>query len=55
MSELAMFEVDLGKYSFHLRGQDKTSREKFRQKLSRQQMKQFFSNLLKSTVVPEHI
>ena len=53
MSELAMVGIDLGKHSFHLHGQDKTGREVFRKKLSRQQMMQFFSNLPVCTVVME--
>jgi transposase len=53
MSELAMVGVDLGKHSFHLHGQDKTGREVFRKKLSRQQMIRFFSNLPACTVAME--
>lgn len=53
MSELAMVGVDLGKHSFHLHGQDKTGREMFRKKLSRQQMIRFFSNLPACTVAME--
>jgi len=53
MSELTMVGIDLGKHSFHLHGQDKTGREVFRKKLSRQQMMQFFSNLPVCTVVME--
>lgn len=53
MSELAMVGIDLGKHSFHLHGQDKTGREVFRKKLSRQQMMRFFSNLPACTVAME--
>lgn len=53
MNELALVEIDLGKHSFHLHGQDKTGREIFCKKLSPQQMMQFFSNLLVNTVVME--
>ncbi|SNY27046.1 hypothetical protein SAMN05660659_02689 [Pseudomonas sp. LAMO17WK12:I6] len=50
-----MLEVDLGKNSSDLHSKDKTDREIFRKKLTRQQMMQFFSNLQVSTVMPEHI
>ena len=53
MSELAMVGIDLGKHSFHLHGQDKTGREMFRKRLSRQQMMRFFSNLPACTVAME--
>lgn len=60
MSELAMVGIDLGKHSFHLHGQDKTGREVFRKKLSRQQIMRFFSATFRRVLwrwrpVPEHI
>jgi hypothetical protein len=55
ISGFAMLEVDLGKNSSDLHSKDKTDREIFRKKLTRQQMMQFFSNLQVSTVMPEHI
>ena len=53
MSESALVGSDLGKHSFHLHGQDKSGREVFRKKLSRQQMMRFFGNLPACTVVME--
>lgn len=53
MSELVLVGIDLGKHSFHLHGQDKSGREVFRKKLSRQQMMRFFGNLPACTVVME--
>lgn len=51
MSELALVDIDLGKHSFHLHDQDKSGRELFRKKLSRQQMMRFFGNLPACSVV----
>lgn len=53
MSESALIGIDLGKHSFHLHGQDKSGREVFRKKLSRQQMMRLFGNLPACTVVME--
>jgi len=53
MSDLALVGIDLGKHTFHLHGQDKSGRELFRKKLSRQQMMRFFANLSACTVVME--
>ena len=53
MSESALIGIDLGKHSFHLHGQDKSGREVFRKKLSREQMMRFFGNLPTCTVVME--
>lgn len=53
MSESALIGIDLGKHSFHLHGQDKSSREVFRKKLSRPQMMHFFGNLPSCVVVME--
>ncbi|MEX5684777.1 IS110 family transposase [Pseudomonas silesiensis] len=53
MSESALIGIDLGKHSFHLHGQDKSGREVFRKKCSRQQMMQFFGNLPSCVVVME--
>jgi transposase len=53
MSESGLVGIDLGKHSFHLHGQDKSGREVFRKKLSRQQMMRFFGNLPTCTVVME--
>jgi transposase len=53
MSELVLVGIDLGKHSFHLHGQDKSGREVFRKKLSRQQMMRFFGNVPACTVVME--
>ena len=53
MSELVRVGIDLGKHSFHLHGQDKSGREVFRKKCSRQQMMTLFGNLPACTVVME--
>lgn len=53
MSELVLVGIDLGKHSFHLHGQDKSGREVFRKKISRQQMMRFFGNLPACTIVME--
>lgn len=53
MSESALIGIDLGKHSFHLHDQDKSGREVFRKKCSRQQMMQFFGNLPSCVVVME--
>jgi transposase len=53
MSDLALVGIDLGKHTFHLHGQEKSGRELFRKKCSRQQMMCFFGNLPACTVVME--
>lgn len=53
MSTATLVGIDLGKYSFHLHGQDKAGREVFRKKATRQQMMRLLSNLSSCTVVME--
>lgn len=53
MSTLALVGIDLGKHSFHLHGQDSSSREVFHKKFSRMQMMRFFGNLPLCTAVME--
>lgn len=53
MSDLALVGIDLGKHTFHLHGQDKSGRELFRKKCSRQQMMRLFGNFPACTVVME--
>jgi transposase len=53
MSESALIGIDLGKHTFHLNGQDKSGREVFRKKLSREQMMRLFGNLPTCVVVME--
>lgn len=53
MSAVALVGIDLGKHSFHLHGQDKSGREVFRKKTTRQQMMRLLNNLPSCTVVME--
>ncbi|HIE0070016.1 TPA: IS110 family transposase [Pseudomonas aeruginosa] len=53
MSAVALIGIDLGKHSFHLHGQDKSGREVFRKKMTRQQMMLLLGNLLSCTVMME--
>ncbi|EMJ4069610.1 IS110 family transposase [Pseudomonas aeruginosa] len=53
MSAVALVGIDLGKHSFHLHGQDKSGREVFRKKTTRQQMMRLLGNLPSCTVVME--
>lgn len=53
MSDLASVGIDLGKYTFHLHGQDKPGCEMFREKCSRKQMMRLFSIFPAFTLVME--
>lgn len=51
MNDVTFVGIDLGKHSFHLRGQDKAGRMMFRKKLTHKQLVESFSNFAACTVV----
>jgi transposase len=53
MQSVTLVGIDLGKHSFHLRGQDQLGRAVFRKKVSRKQLVEFFATFRACTVVME--
>jgi transposase len=53
MDDVTLVGIDLGKHSFHLRGQDAKRKGVFRKKMSRKQLVEFFATFHACTVVME--
>lgn len=53
MQDVTMVGIDLGKYSFHLHGQDRHGKAVFRKKAGRKQFLEFFAKFHACTVVME--
>ncbi|MGF6963964.1 transposase [Paraburkholderia sp. WC7.3g] len=53
MNDVTLVGVDLGKYTFHLHGQDRSGHAVFCKKMTRKQLLTFFSNFPRCTIVME--